>query len=125
MAVFNFHLGFQLNKNRLTSVWFCSDTVTEFLIRNDLELIVRGHEVSKPATKIFCSVRRVIFEHFQLVDNGYEFTQDKKVLTIFSAPYYCDHPNDAAVLTVDDQLRCQIRVNVERTNYIKICLYTF
>ena len=48
---------------------FGPDVTAKFLERNDLKLVVRSHEVK---------------------DAGYEIEADGKLITVFSAPNYCD-----------------------------------
>merc|ERR1711983_86746 len=48
---------------------FGPDVTRRFLENNNLEYIIRSHEVK---------------------DNGYEVTHDGKCITVFSAPNYCD-----------------------------------
>lgn len=41
--------------------------------------------------------------------DGYEFFSDRKMVTIFSAPQYCsEFDNNAAMLSVDDNLKIDI-----------------
>ena len=41
------------------------------------------------------------------MDDGYEFFADRKLVTIFSAPNYCNEfDNDGAMLVVDEDLSC-------------------
>jgi serine/threonine-protein phosphatase PP1 catalytic subunit len=41
----------------------------------------------------------------QVMDDGYEFFADRKLVTIFSAPNYCNEfDNDGAMLVVDEDL---------------------
>jgi serine/threonine-protein phosphatase PP1 catalytic subunit len=47
---------------------FGGDVVANFLRKNDLDLIVRAHQV---------------------VEDGYEFFHQRQLVTIFSAPNYC------------------------------------
>lgn len=54
---------------RGTSIAFGPDVAHKFLNDNNLELLVRSHEVK---------------------DEGYEVEADGRVITIFSAPNYCD-----------------------------------
>ncbi|KAJ3632088.1 hypothetical protein Zmor_022113 [Zophobas morio] len=59
---------------------FGPDVTQQFLAHNQLEYIVRSHEVK---------------------DNGYEIAHDGKCITVFSAPNYCDQMgNKGAILTV-------------------------
>jgi serine/threonine-protein phosphatase PP1 catalytic subunit len=54
------------------------------LKKNDLELIVRGHQV---------------------VEEGYEFFGERKLVTVFSAPNYCGlFDNKGAVLSINDDM---------------------
>lgn len=54
---------------RGVSIGFGPDIAKRFLDDNKLELLVRSHECK---------------------DNGYEAEADGRVITIFSAPNYCD-----------------------------------
>ena len=66
-----------------------SDTVVKRMVQQfDIDLIVTGH---------------------QLIMDGYEFFSDRKMITIFSAPQYCsEFDNNAAMLSVDDNLKIDI-----------------
>lgn len=80
--------GFQPN-SRGISITYGSDIVDYFLRKNTFDLICRAH---------------------QLVLNGYEFpyNPNKSVLTIFSAPNYCNtYHNKAALLRVEKSLECK------------------
>jgi len=64
---------------------FGADVSQEFNHRNGLNLIARAH---------------------QLVMEGYSWSHEKKVVTIFSAPNYCYRcGNQAAILEVDEKLQ--------------------
>ena len=43
------------------------------------------------------------------MEDGYQFFADRKLITIFSAPLYCgEFDNNAAMLAVDEDLRCDL-----------------
>jgi len=67
---------------RGTGVQFGPDVTAKFLADNNLELLIRSHEVK---------------------DNGYEVMHDGKCITVFSAPNYCDQMgNKGAFITLDE-----------------------
>jgi len=66
---------------------FGADVLKRFMERHDLDLICRAHQV---------------------VQSGYEFFCDRKLVTIFSAPNYCGQfDNDAGALNIDERLCCK------------------
>lgn len=76
--------------DRGVSFSFSKDVVNRFLEENDLDLIVRAHQV---------------------VDEGYEFFADRKLVTIFSAPNYCNEfDNFGSFMKVDENLKCSFVV---------------
>ncbi|KAM0674197.1 Serine/threonine-protein phosphatase PP1-gamma catalytic subunit A [Gurleya vavrai] len=76
--------------DRGVSFTFGSDSVNKFLLRHDLDLICRAHQV---------------------VSEGYEFFADQGLVTIFSAPNYCNEfDNAGAVMCVDKGLICSFQV---------------
>jgi len=76
--------------DRGVSVIFGEKVVQEFNRKNDLDLIIRAHQV---------------------VDEGYEFFANRQLITIFSAPNYCgEFDNSAAILIVDEALTCSLKV---------------
>ena len=81
--------GFGSNE-RGVSVVFNSKIVQSFLKNNDLDLICRAHQV---------------------VEEGYEFFADRKLVTVFSAPNYCgEFDNAGAMMTVNEDLRCSFQI---------------
>ncbi|KAF8385463.1 hypothetical protein PRIPAC_74605, partial [Pristionchus pacificus] len=81
--------GFEPNP-RGASCGFGKDVVQEFCEKNDIDLIVRAHQV---------------------VQDGYEFFAARKLVTIFSAPHYCgQYDNRAAMLCVAEDLQCRFEV---------------
>lgn len=69
---------------------FSASVVNKFVEKHDLDLIVRAHQV---------------------VEDGYEFFANKKLVTIFSAPNYCgEFDNIGGVLSVDEDLKCHFKL---------------
>jgi len=75
---------------RGVSYVFGADVVTHFLEKQDLDLICRAHQV---------------------VEDGYEFFANRKLVTVFSAPNYCDEfDNSAAIMSVGADLACSFKI---------------
>lgn len=76
--------------DRGVSFTFGSDIVSRFLTRFDLDLVCRAHQV---------------------VEDGYEFFGDRRLVTIFSAPNYCgEFDNAGAMMSVDETLMCSFQI---------------
>eukprot|EP00483_Globobulimina_turgida_P010408 UN10429 len=76
--------GFQPNKRGVSCV-FGSDIVRRFCKVNDIDLIIRGHQVVK---------------------DGFEYFAGGHLITVFSATNYCNVMDNAgAILCIDDKLR--------------------
>ena len=76
--------------DRGVSVIFGEKIVQDFNKKNDLDLIIRAHQV---------------------VDDGYEFFAQRQLITIFSAPNYCgEFDNSAGIMIIDDSLTCSLQV---------------
>jgi len=61
-----------------------------FLKNNNFDLMVRSHQV---------------------VENGYDFALDKKLVTIFSVPNYLgEYDNYGAILVIDEDLSCSFDI---------------
>ncbi|KAJ0397441.1 hypothetical protein P43SY_009296 [Pythium insidiosum] len=76
--------------DRGVSYIFGADVVEQFLQTHDLDLVCRAHQV---------------------VSDGYEFFAGRKLVTIFSAPNYCNEfDNAGAMLCVDKNLLCAFKV---------------
>ena len=72
--------------DRGVSYTFNQSVVDDFLMKNNIDLICRAHQV---------------------VDKGYEFSYGHKLVTVFSAPNYCgEYGNSAAVMKVEPDLTC-------------------
>jgi serine/threonine-protein phosphatase PP1 catalytic subunit len=69
---------------RGSSYVFSEEVVKEFQEKHGLDLIVRGHQV---------------------MEDGYEFFAERRLVTIFSSPNYCNQfDNDGAMLKVEEDL---------------------
>ncbi|KAK8712493.1 hypothetical protein V6N13_147732 [Hibiscus sabdariffa] len=78
------------DSDRGISCTFGPDVVVEFLKKNELDLICRGHQV---------------------VEDGYEFFAKRRLVTIFSAPNYGgEFDNAGAFLSVDQGLMCSFEI---------------
>nr|GLL33761.1 serine/threonine-protein phosphatase PP1 isozyme 2-like [Ipomoea trifida] len=81
--------GWGMN-DRGVSYTFGPDKVAEFLMRHDMDLVCRAHQV---------------------VEDGYEFFADRQLVTIFSAPNYCgEFDNAGAMMSVDEDLICSFQI---------------
>jgi serine/threonine-protein phosphatase PP1 catalytic subunit len=91
--VFDFTLSFfqgWADNDRGVSYIFGADVVTDFLERQDLDLIVRAHQV---------------------VEDGYQFFAGRRLVTLFSAPNYCgEFDNAGGMITVDENLMCSFQI---------------
>ena len=78
------------DNDRGVSFTFGADIVATFLRKHDLDLICRAHQV---------------------VEDGYEFFADRRLVTIFSAPNYCgEFDNAGAMMCVDGELLCSFKI---------------
>ena len=76
--------------DRGVSVTFNEKMIKNFLDKNDLDLICRAHQV---------------------VEEGYEFFGNRTLVTVFSAPNYCEEfDNDGAIMEIDEDLMCSFKV---------------
>ncbi|KAK1933361.1 Ser/Thr protein phosphatase family protein [Babesia divergens] len=76
--------------DRGVSFTFGSDIVVNFLIKHELDLICRAHQV---------------------VEDGYEFFSKRRLVTLFSAPNYCgEFDNAGAMMSVDKTLMCSFQI---------------
>lgn len=80
-------LAFDWEDNeRGVSHCFGKTVIAQFLAQNDFDLLARAHMV---------------------VEDGYEFWNDRTLVTIFSAPNYCgEFDNFGAVMSVSSDLLC-------------------
>ena len=76
--------------DRGVSYTFGADIVSDFLERNDLDLVVRAHQV---------------------VEDGYEFFAQRQMVTVFSAPHYCgEFDNAGAMMSIREDLMCSFQL---------------
>ena len=45
-----------------------------------------------------------------MVQDGYNFDFDRRVVTVFSAPNYQNMDNAGGIMTVDEQLMCSFKI---------------
>ncbi|KAJ3449818.1 serine/threonine-protein phosphatase pp1 isozyme [Anaeramoeba flamelloides] len=86
--------------DRGVSYHFGKDIIEKFIDENDYDLICRAHQV---------------------VEYGYEFfSNERNLVTIFSAPNYCgEFDNSGAMMKVDEELVCSFYVKITflKTNF--------
>ena len=82
-------IGWSQNE-RGVSYTFGKDILDKFLKSQNIDLVCRGHQV---------------------VEDGYEFFNNRKLVTIFSAPNYCDEfDNSAGMMIINEDLNCSFKV---------------
>ena len=75
---------------RGVSCTFSEKTLSNFLKKNDLDLVCRAHQV---------------------VEDGYEFFGEQELVTVFSAPNYMGQfDNAGAIMLVDENLMCSFKI---------------
>ncbi|KAG0191896.1 Serine/threonine-protein phosphatase [Apophysomyces sp. BC1034] len=78
------------DNERGVSYCFGKKVINEFLAKFDLDLVCRAHMV---------------------VEDGYEFFNDRTLVTIFSAPNYCgEFDNFGAIMSVSEELLCSFEL---------------
>lgn len=76
--------------DRGVSFVFGANVVSNFLESQDLDLLVRAHQV---------------------VEDGYEFFAGRRLVTLFSAPNYCgEFDNAGGMISVDENLMCSFQI---------------
>ncbi|XP_030745744.1 serine/threonine-protein phosphatase PP1-gamma catalytic subunit-like [Sitophilus oryzae] len=79
-----------IENDRGVSFGYGPDVVRKFLEKHDFDLVVRGHQV---------------------VEDGYEFFAQRKLITIFSAPNYCgSFDNAGALMSINEDLLCSFQI---------------
>ena len=90
---------------RGVSVTFNENIVNKMVEDLDIDLICRAHQV---------------------VEKGYEFFADKKLVTVFSAPNYCNQfDNAGAMMIVDENLVCGFKILIPRIKNITLTPYMY
>ena len=85
---------------RGVSVTFNENIVNKVVEDLDIDLVCRAHQV---------------------VENGYEFFADKKLVTVFSAPNYCNQfDNAGGMMIVDENLICGFKILTPKFRNSKI-----
>uniref|UniRef100_A0A915L5M8 Serine/threonine-protein phosphatase n=1 Tax=Romanomermis culicivorax TaxID=13658 RepID=A0A915L5M8_ROMCU len=92
--VHNKNCGYCFNSSRNTSVWFCNHAIKDFMQKHAIARIVRGHEMP---------------------EEGFAFSCDKRLVTLFTAPRYCGGSNDSAIMHIDKDLHFSIECIVRVT----------
>ena len=88
---------------RGVSVTFNEKTVEDIVQKLDIDLVCRAHQV---------------------VENGYEFFADKKLVTVFSAPNYCNQfDNHGAMMLVDENLMRGFKILMARKRNLNSMMY--
>lgn len=78
------------DNDRGVSYVFGANVVQDFLEKQDLDLILRAHQV---------------------VEDGYQFFAGRRLVTVFSAPNYCgEFDNAGAMITIDENLMCSFQI---------------
>ena len=93
-------LGWGYN-SRGVSYTFGLDVIREFLERHDLDLVCRAHQV---------------------VEDGYEFQANRSLVTVFSAPNYCERARARARARAGARRRPEAARCAPRTHHRAPCL---
>ena len=81
---------FCTNKDRGISVCFSKSAVEDFTENNDLDLICRAHQV---------------------VEEGFQFFANMKLITVFTAPNYMgEFDNNGGILKVNENMVCSLHI---------------
>lgn len=83
-------VGWSPNVERGISKIFGVDVIEKFLEDLNLDLVCRAH---------------------QIVEEGYEFLAERRLVTVFSAANYCgEFDNSGAMMNVDEDLTCSFQI---------------
>ena len=88
------------NNERGVSVTFNEGIVNKIVEDLDIDLVCRAHQV---------------------VERGFEFFADKKLVTVFSAPNYCNQfDNAGAMMLVDENLVCGFKILIPKIKNVTL-----
>uniref|UniRef100_A0A915CFD1 Serine/threonine-protein phosphatase n=2 Tax=Parascaris univalens TaxID=6257 RepID=A0A915CFD1_PARUN len=86
------HNGWSMNQRGI-SFTFGEKIVKEFCHKNNIDLVVRAHQLTG-----------------EMVKYGHRFFAGGRLLTIFSAPNYLNTRNDGCVLRISKKLKCSFQI---------------
>uniref|UniRef100_F1L664 Serine/threonine-protein phosphatase n=1 Tax=Ascaris suum TaxID=6253 RepID=F1L664_ASCSU len=75
------------------SFTFSERVVKEFCEKHDIDLIIRGHQLT-----------------YDMIKTGYRFFAEGRLVSIFSASDYTNMKNDSCVLHISKKLRCRFTI---------------
>lgn len=95
--------GWAVNAPRGAGYLFGKDVTDAFCHKNGIQMVVRAH---------------------QLMNEGFNWTHNNKVVTIFSAPNYCNRMgNQAAILEIDDEMKYTfLQFDADRKQGSAVCV---
>ncbi|CAO4362034.1 unnamed protein product [Caenorhabditis nigoni] len=95
---------------RGVSYTFGTDALRKVLNSLNIDLVVRAHQVRSSDYTADLILESIV----QVVQDGYEFFGQRRLVTVFSAPFYCGQfDNAAAVMTVNEDLVCSFQVTAQ------------
>lgn len=99
------------DNERGVSYCFGKTVIGSFLARYDFDLICRAHMVVEGESPFFLSsansLNNELTRYSRGHPDGYEFWNERTLVTIFSAPNYCgEFDNFGAVMSVSEDLLC-------------------
>ncbi len=93
--------GCKKNTHRGCGQWFGSDITAHFLNKNQLQMLIRSHQVRK---------------------EGYDMMHDNRLMTLFSAPNYCNREkNLGAIVKIESNRGNELNESNKDEALIAIC----
>lgn len=78
---------------------FCAELIRSVKLKINFLVFLKG------------AIKHLQSLNFQVVEDGYEFFAQRRLVTIFSAPNYCgEFDNAGALLSIDDSLLCSFEI---------------